>query len=290
MLHVHQAHLANLGAVVVSRVLGKPAVATFHSVPLGTTSFGGMLERTSQSIIPRLCAGVAFVSEQTQREFGIGGQVIHNGVDPDRFPRTTNSRDRLRQSLGLNGFVVAFSGRRTRSKGYFDLLRAISRARTAGVDVRLIAMGDSSAAENDKAQSLARELGLSDSLRDLGRREDSSLVLRAADAFALPSYHEGLPLGILEALAAPLPIVASNVGGIPEIIRDGKEGFLLPPGDVEGLAERLVRLARNPFLAASLAENARERAKSFTLTRTVESYVRFYQAAWNRSVAGRGNP
>jgi len=186
--------------------------------------------------------------------------------------------------------VVAFSGRRTRSKGYFDLLRAISRARTAGVDVRLIAMGDSSAAENDKAQSLARELGLSDSLRDLGRREDSSLVLRAADAFALPSYHEGLPLGILEALAAPLPIVASNVGGIPEIIRDGKEGFLLPPGDVEGLAERLVRLARNPFLAASLAENARERAKSFTLTRTVESYVRFYQAAWNRSVAGRGNP
>src|SRR6266571_1341304 len=123
MLHVHQAHLANLGAVVVSRVLGKPAVATFHSVALGTTSFGGMLERTSQSIIPRLCAGVAFVSEQTQREFGIGGQVIHNGVDPDRFPRTTNSRDRLRQSLGLNGFVVAFSGRRTRSKGYFDLLR-----------------------------------------------------------------------------------------------------------------------------------------------------------------------
>jgi glycosyltransferase involved in cell wall biosynthesis len=184
----------------------------------------------------------------------------------------------------LNGFVVAFSGRRTRSKGYFDLLKAIHLARRAGADVRLMTMGDISPTEAAEVEGLVRELGLIGSLVDLGHRKDSDLILEAADAFALPSYHEGLPLGILEALATPLPVVASNVGGIPEVIEDGKQGLLFRPGDVEGLAERLLRLARDPALSKALAENARERVKDFSLARTVDAYARMYENASRNSI------
>src|SRR4029450_9342494 len=116
-------------------------------------------------------------------------------------------------------------------------------------------VGDGS--ERHQAERLSSELGLtSDSVRFLGRRSDIDRLLASADFFGLPSDIEGLPMSILEAMTHALPIVASNVGGVPELIADGRHGLLVPAGDAESLAGAIQRLRDDPALRRLLGEGA----------------------------------
>ena len=205
--------------------------------------------------------------------------MIPNGVDLDEARASLGQRTEVRRLLGLDGFVVLYSGRRAASKGYLELLAAVRGARDAKEDVRLLTLGEEP--EEERAGNLRRvkDLDLESSVVDLGRREDSVRYFSAADALALPSYREGLPIVILEGFAAGLPILATRVGGIPEVVEDGREGFLVRPGDVAALTDRILRLARDPALTARLGENSGKRAADFKLSRTVDAYVRLYERA-----------
>jgi glycosyltransferase involved in cell wall biosynthesis len=111
----------------------------------------------------------------------------------------------------------------------------------------------------------------------LGFREDIANLVGAADIFALPSLSEGMPLSLLEAMAVGCPVVASAVNGVPEVVRDGVDGLLTVPGDVESLAGRLRNLADDPKLRHSLSEAARRRVReSFTARQTAERVGELY--------------
>ena len=112
--------------------------------------------------------------------------------------------------------------------------------------------------------SWRRELGLAGRVHFLGQRRDIPDLLSALDIFVLPSHSEGVSLALLEAMAAGLPVIATAVGGLPEVVTDGENGLLIPPKDPEALAQALARLLADPALAKKLGENARRTWKRIT--------------------------
>jgi glycosyltransferase involved in cell wall biosynthesis len=149
-------------------------------------------------------------------------------------------------------------GRLNQGKGSYDLLAAA--AGFAG-PVQLMLGGDG---EIEKVRQRASELGLSDQVNLLGwvGPEDKPNYLARATVYALPSYAEGLPMSVLEAMAAGVPVVTTPVGGIPEAVTDGIEGFLVEPGDIDTLRARLTQLLEDSELAVRMGEAGREKVKS----------------------------
>ena len=138
--------------------------------------------------------------------------------------------------------------------------------------------------ERDEFERCVEVLNLSSYVVDVGDRADHLAYLGAADAFALPSYHEGFPMAILEAMACALPVVATNVGGIPELVKDGRDGFLVRPGDVGSLANRIRTLATDPALAARLGSNALQTVRAFDAEDVVTAYLEVFRDAGGEEV------
>jgi len=153
--------------------------------------------------------------------------------------------------------IVLFLGRLERSKGIFDLLDAVCALRASIPDIRLVCAGEG---DIDCVARYAERLGIGDAVGLtgwIGTAEKRSLMNRAA-VFVLPSYAEGLPMSLLEAMAAGLPVVATEVGGIPDVVSDGANGFLFRPGASARLERLLRRLMRDPRLGERIAMAARE--------------------------------
>ncbi len=185
---------------------------------------------------------------------GWGLRADRLAVVPNPAPALPSlpSRDEARAALGLRGFTLAVAGRLTRQKALGDALEAVARV----PDVELAVAGDGP--ERGPLERRAGELGLTERVRFLGAcpREEVLRVFRAADAALLTSAWENLPHSLLEALAVGTPAIATAVGGVPEVVRDGENGLLVPAGDVDALAAAIRRLATDEALRASLAAAA----------------------------------
>jgi glycosyltransferase involved in cell wall biosynthesis len=202
-------------------------------------------------------------------------EVIPNGVQP-----TLPARDRaaVRADLGLepDQVAVAMVARIDGKKGHDTLVRALARPPKGARIVALVA-GEGDAAP--AIRELAAELGLGpERLRMLGLRRDVPDLLHASDIFVLPSLYEGLPLSILEAMSQGLPVVATPVGGIPEVVTQGREGILVPKEDPAALAAAVQRLAGDADLRARLGSAGRQRALSeFSFETMLDRYDRLYR-------------
>lgn len=153
--------------------------------------------------------------------------------------------------------IVLFLGRLERGKGIFDLLDTIASLRAAIPDIRLVCAGDG---DIGSVARHAERLGIEDAVSFpgwVGPAEKQSLM-RLAAVYVLPSYAEGLPMSMLEAMAEGLPVVATGVGGIPDVVTDGVNGYLFEPGDTAGLERLLRRLMHDPELGKRMAQAARE--------------------------------
>jgi len=254
-------------------LLGRPVVTTFHLVPPEACGMRKLVQRSCIALTGRASTRRIYVSEHTKRQFHGDGTVIRNGVDVAQVRSVLGNRDALRRELGLDGCVVAFAGRKARIKGYLDLLSAVRKTRDAGSDVRLLTTGRMPEKESRDAARLIRELAIDPFVVDLGNREDHLQFLAAADVFALPSYLEGLPISLLEAMAAGLPSIVSDIGGMPELIAEGREGFLVPAGDIDALAARILQLAKTPDLRALMGQRAAEKARAMDVDRVTEAYL-----------------
>jgi glycosyltransferase involved in cell wall biosynthesis len=279
ILHLHQAHPMTLLAALVARLLDKPAVATFHVLPPAPTGFRRISQAIASYMVPRLAKHRIFVSARTMMEFRLPGIVIRNGIDFRELEEALGSREGLRSVLGLSGFVVVFAGRKAKIKGFGDLLAAVRLVRQVGIDLRLLAVGSVPPREAGEFARIIEGFGLGPFVLDLGERPDHLAYLAAGDAFALPSYREGMPLALLEAMAAGLPIVASNVGGIPELVADGQDGILVPPGDVAALSRALQHLAENRVLASQMGASAKRAARSFDASKVAGLYRDVFEMA-----------
>jgi len=204
------------------------------------------------------------------------------GLDPARTTVVANpapevpvhpTRDEARAALGIEGFALGVAGRLTEQKALEDTLAALARVPR----VALLVLGDGP--ERAALERRAAQLDLSDRVRFLGAgtRDDVIVLFRAVDAALLTSAWENLPHTLLEALAAGTPVIATAVGGIPEVVRDGENGLLVPPRDVAAAASAIDRLVRDEVLRASLAAAAapsvEELAEPRILRRIVQAIV-----------------
>ena len=157
--------------------------------------------------------------------------------------------------------LVLFLGRLEAQKGVYDLLDAIARVRAAVPDLRLVCAGDG---DRIGVAHYAERLGIADAVKFTGWVGPSGkrALLEHAAVFALPSYDEALPVSLIEAMSAGVPVVASPVGGIPEVVADGASGFLIAPGDKGALERALRRLLIERALAARMGAAARETARA----------------------------
>ena len=211
--------------------------------------------------------------------------VIHNGVDTGAFPPPAGGLAEKRKELGFSGPVIGCVAKLMRRKGHAYLLKAAARVKEAFPTVAIILLGAGEEEGNLKAQS--RELGIEDNVRFLGCRSDVPRWLAICDLAVLPSLSdkegvpaEGLPLSILEAFAAGKPVIATRTGGVAEVVRDGENGFLVPPADPERLAEKMIYLLSEPGTAEKMGLAGRAMVeKEFSIKATVGRYEKAYSEA-----------
>ena len=220
-------------------------------------------------------------SEQVQRyierEYNAPGdriEVIYNAIDLERF------RPRGERPPG-QGPCVAMVGRLVAQKNPLLFVAAAANLRACRPDARFILIGDGPL--HGPVAAALSAAGLDDCCVMAGERDDVAELLRDADLFWLTSDWEGLPNAVIEAMACGLPVVATNVGGTSELVRDGREGFLIPPGDVDALVARSLQILADPMQHARMRAAARTRAEDFG----VAQMVRATQAVYDRALSER---
>ena len=260
----------------------------FHEhMPARTRRTYEVLER----FLARHTDRLASVSERTTRaglEAGVGRPeqyvLIRSGVPLERFHPDEACRRRVRAGLGwpADGPVVGSVGRLSPQKNPLDFTRAAARIAATHPDARFLYVGD-----GPLRADIERELdatGLRDRVALAGLRDDVPDLLRALDVFVLTSLWEGMPRVVLQALATGVPVVAYDIAGIAEAVRDGRNGFTVPPGDVAALADHVIRLLDDDGQRAGLGRRARE---DFDESFSEEGMLRRLDALYSGLLASR---
>jgi len=214
-------------------------------------------------------------------------ETILNGIDPRRFnPARFTDSDliELRRSLEipLNAYVIGIVGRLVREKGFFELFEAMAAVAAKHFHARLLVVGDVLPSDYDGTKNELKErlvqLGLQDRVTFAGLVDDSAPYLAIMDAFALPSYREGMPMSLLEAMAMGLPVVATDIRGCREEVVHGQTGWIVPARQSAPLAERLLWFIEHPDEAADMGRRARERALTvFNLEKVLHHQLQIYE-------------
>lgn len=277
LLHVHGYKATILGGSLgfAKRI---PTVGTFHT-EAGKWPEVSHYARIETHIIRRL-QGMVAVSEPIRRELEQRRvpadkiRVIPNGI-PDAYPKRG-----LKEALpGLSDRspLLVFVGRLSREKGVGLLIDAVYRLRSEFPRIALAVAGEGPNRQGLERQVDALEMG--DSVRFLGYVNDPGPLLAACDCFVLPSQTEGMPIAMLEAMSFAAPIVATAVGSIPSVVRDGTEAILVPPSNGRELLGALTSVLRDNALRDQLGKSARERfLQEFVSDRMAARYVEFYDA------------
>jgi glycosyltransferase involved in cell wall biosynthesis len=212
--------------------------------------------------------------------------TLHNGIDlPPRATCIEKGSLRTRFGLGRAGHLAVSVGHIRKVKGFDVLLRAAAQVRQAMPDVVFAIAGECREPPHSRElRELAGSLGLESNLRFLGGVEDVTSLLRAADVFCLPSRSEGLSNALLEAMACELPCVATRVGGNPEVVTEGRSGYLVESEDAGALAARILDLLQRPLAARAMGAEGRSIVEEkFTteamMRRLIDSYERLLNSA-----------
>ena len=240
-------------AVLLARMLGVPAVVKVHGTDMDVIAQTPAPRRMLQMVLPR-AARVVAVSRSLAREvtnLGVSPDrvdIIYNGVDNNLFHLRDRAEAQAQLGLDPEKCWILFVGRLSRDKGFGELTAAFDQiaARDPHISLALIGSGD--------AQELVQRHG--DRVRAVGTRplEEIPNWLAACDLLTLPSWHEGTPNVVLEALACGRRVVASDVGGIPDLLNDDRLGTLVPAQDSSALADALLAAARHTYDPVEVAD------------------------------------
>jgi glycosyltransferase involved in cell wall biosynthesis len=236
----------------------------------------------------------AAVADSLVRDYGVERarlRVVPNGAEPPDEAAERPAVRRVREELGAGVLrpLWVCAGRLEEQKGQDVLLDALAEVRRRGLEFVAVLAGDGSL--RHALEQRARTLGLEANVRFAGQVEDLGPLLGAADAVALPSRWEGMPLVLLEALARGRPVVASSVGGVPEVVTDGEHARLVPPGDVAALATALETFHRHPDEALRMGwRGAMLVREGYTWARVVESFEAVYDETLGLASFAAGGP
>ncbi|MCW5802413.1 MAG: glycosyltransferase [Deltaproteobacteria bacterium] len=281
---------------IAAAMTGRPAIGTLSAFAcisahehhgflpqrLATTTWRNRLRNR---VLGRLLKGVTAVSRRAGESFCNDNaippdklHVIYYGVDIGEIDRVAPDEvARVRAELGArpDDVLVGSVGRLVEQKDYPTQLRALALAVPRARRLRMVVAG--AGPLDGELRALAAELGIADRLRWLGERRDVGTVLRALDAFVIASKFEPFGVAVLEAMAARLPIVATEVNELPEILDHGRAGVLVPAEQPEALADALVTIAADPDLRARLGRRARSVAAArYSLASVITQYQRIY--------------
>lgn len=253
IIHTH-GYKADLYGYLAARCEGRPVVATCHNWLSGGAALKAY-NFVDRQVLKRFDAIGAVSDAVAEKLVSLGVDreriaVIPNGIDVDRFkiaaPSTTGPRKEQ---------VIGFVGRLDLQKGFAYLLRAVSSLRHHLPGLRLLIVGEGP--DRGRIEGIIRQEGLSAIVTLAGQKADMASIYQSIDVLVLPSLNEGLPLTLLEAMAASRPVIATRVGAVPKVIIDGVTGLLVEPADESALASAISQLLSDPGLYSQLAQRAR---------------------------------
>ncbi len=293
VLHSHMVHANLLARAVRPFTPVRALVSTIHSI-----NDGGRLRLAAYRLTNRLVDRVTIISQvAADRYLSLGAvpprrlEVVPNAVDTARFRPVADTRAAVRRELELgDDFIWLAVGRFEEAKDYPTMIAAFATLARIRPTSRLLLVGQGSLQHEVEAR--AKASGVGDRIRFLGVRRDVPEIMSAVDGYLLSSAWEGMPVAVLEAAAVGLPVVATRVGGVPEVVDDGVTGFLTPSHDPAALAAAMERLETTPADARS-AMGQRGRAlveQQFSYERVMARWERIYSevaAAGKAAVAGQ---
>lgn len=290
LIHAHLTYSA-IWSAIASRLTGVPAIASLHVSPEATRALHDsarhriatdLRDRVLRAILNRWSRAVVMVSAALRDDYLARGleaskvRVVHNGIELDRFRRPrTEARARLEREFAIppGAPIVATVAVLRPKKGIEVLLEAARDVRRA----YFVIIGDGP--KREEWTALANAHGVADRVRWAGFRTDVDALLAGCDLFVHPSLDDAFPTVLLEAMAAGLPIVASRVGGIPEIVSEGITGELVPPGDPAALASAIGAVLGNDDTMRLMREAARVHASRFSTSAWIDRLAAVYREA-----------
>lgn len=299
LVHAHAPFAGSTLACLAGKLSGIPVIVHAHLQDnLSSNLFIRAYQRTIKRWTSRAyCAAIISVSKQLKEELILEGfdsqklHVVYNGT-PLKIQQQIES-ETARQNLNIpnNIPVVAHIGRLCKSKGQHLLLQAASTLRQRGQEIIYLIIGEDleeNGAYCQYLENIAQELKINDLVWFFGHRFDIPQLLAATDLLVLPSFDEGLPLVILEAMAVKKPVVATAVGGVPEIISHKETGLLVPVGDVLALAEAILWLVKNPESACEMGRKGSALAQAkFSVEKMQQEIFRIYEEVLDGKGEGR---
>jgi glycosyltransferase involved in cell wall biosynthesis len=204
--------------------------------------------------------------------------IIYNGIDGDEFTREFDRAEIIEElDISPDAKIIGIVARLDSIKNHRCLIKAMKKVAARFPDALLLVIGDGPL--RTELEELVSFVRLNNNIKFLGTRNDIPRLLSVLDIFVLCSLSEGLPLTILEAMAAGKPIVATDVGGIPEIIKDGIDGIIIPSDDSDRLAEAISELLRDKRKRHEMGAKARMKfEEKFTIQTMVKSYEELYES------------
>lgn len=281
LIHSHLFDI-NFYSSIAGRITGVPHLCTEH----GDIHHPSKSSRNNliKAKVLSLCSDkIVFVSRYTKSSFcNISklsekkSAIIYNGIDTDNFDKSVDVRQKKAElGLRLEDPVVGNVGSLYPVKGQIFLLKAAKILLQKFPNVKFIIVGAGELDNELKEQT--KKLNLGNHVLFLGFREDIHDLLKVMDIFVLPSLSEAMPLCLIEAMACSLPCIASNVGGISEVIDDGVTGFIIPHADPQTLADRITYLLQNPQLAREIGKRGLQKVKAnFDLRTMTNDYSKMY--------------
>lgn len=278
VLHLHTSHAHTLGLLAGKLTKVKKILVTRRM----DHPIRKFLSRIKYNKVDKIAA----ISEGVKKALIAGGvkkdkvTVIYSSVDEPNVSPISDLREEF--NLGDDALLLGTVASLVKRKGHRYLFEAIVKVKDKFPQVKLLVAGEGPLEE--KLKKLVEKLSLENEIIFTGFRKDIPEILSILDVFVLVSLKEGLGVSLLEAGSYGLPIVATNVGGIPEVVRDGITGLLAPPKDSEALAEKIIYLLSHPEEARKMGENGRKWVrKNFSVEKMVNTYVNLYE----HSVQGR---
>lgn len=287
LIHAHYAIPHATSAYLAKQILGGnlKIVTTLHGTDITLVGQEPSFEPLMKFSIEASDV-VTSVSEYLRREtidtFGIKKDIIAipNFVDTDVFYRVASAKN-LRRMLSPNGekLLVHVSNFRP-VKRIGDAIKAFKIVLDSGIKAKFLLVGDGP--DRAECEALARELGIWNHTRFLGKQAELASILSASDIFLIPSGNESFGLAALEAMACGVPVISSDIGGLPEVNVDSVTGYIVKMGDVQALADRMTILLNDESLRKQMGEAALQHAlKNFTKEQIVPIYEAAYEKAMN---------
>jgi glycosyltransferase involved in cell wall biosynthesis len=277
IVHVHSPMVAGIARLVAMTVRQRPRL-------MSTEHNSWAMYRRPTRLLNQLTFGLddahVMVSNQVLRSVPErqrrNCEVIVHGVRTSQIADVVATRDAVRAELGIapNQVVVCTIANLRREKGYPDLLAAAASVIARNDDALFLAVGQGPLESEIRARH--HELGLGDRFQLLGYRDDALRILAASDIFALASLFEGFPIAVMEALAAGLPVVATDAGGVPDAIVDGVEGRVLPTQQPQMLADAILELVENHELRAKMSQAAAAKGQLMDIQPAIERTQALY--------------